>query len=94
MRDLRMEPRIAPAIPSGFFRVTGCAVARGFEQCGGSGGVEFGVVARGKREAATRTVAGVLVDERSRHFYKVRAGMATAKMSDIRIQISEFRWVI
>ena len=65
--DVRVQLRLAPAIPRGFFGIARGTVARGFEQRRRGRRIEFGVVARWKREAATGAVAGVLVDERPRH---------------------------
>lgn len=65
--DVRVQLRLAPAIPRGFFRIACGTVARGFEQHRRGRRIEFRVVARRKREAATGTAAGVFVDEGSRH---------------------------
>lgn len=92
-RDVRMKPRLAPAVSSRLFRVAGGALARALEQRQGGGGIELGVVAGGKGEAAMRATAGVLVDEGAGHFSEVVEGVEVVKVIEERTSFLAFLYV-
>jgi hypothetical protein len=66
-RDVRMKTRLPPSISGGLLGIPRRAIASGLEENGRGNGVELGIVARGKREPADGSAAGVLVHEGSRH---------------------------
>jgi hypothetical protein len=69
---LHMHPqrRISPVKPRRLFRITGDALARGFEQGSCRGRIESRIVARGQVELAARStsVVSIIIDESSGHW--------------------------
>ena len=86
-RDVRMKTRLPPSISRRFLGIPRRAIASSLEENGRGSGVELGIVTGRKGEPADGPAAGVLVYESSGHDWLGK----TAKMSDVRIQNSEFR---